>query len=105
MKILSASHIDRLLKRPNYRSYLTDKSIQHRICQGKDLLDVPPEVYTWTDLVGLWKGANRQSASIDIPNSVVQEWQRFSFLLPGHCQREPGSLDPNVAPESLRVSY
>ncbi|KAH0445896.1 hypothetical protein IEQ34_025271 [Dendrobium chrysotoxum] len=57
-KMLSASHVDRLLKRPAYKSYLTDASIQNRICSGKDLYDMPPEVFSWGDLIQYWNGAN-----------------------------------------------
>lgn len=58
--MLSASHIDRLRKRPNYQRFLSLEAIQKRICNGKDLYDMLPEVYSWGDLINFWGGARHE---------------------------------------------
>lgn len=90
--MLSASHVDRLLKRPHYQQLLSHSSIQDHICKGKDLYDMLPEAYSWADLIGFWGGAKQQMGSPNLPAIVVTEWQRFAYLLPGGCKREPGDL-------------
>lgn len=103
-KMLSASHIDRLLKRPNYQSYLADASIQSRMCTGKDLYDMPPEAFSWMDVVRYWNGAHRKQANVNLPLAVVQDWKRFQYLLPGHCQRQKGTTDDNITLDHLRLT-
>lgn len=90
--MLSASHIDRLRKRPNYQRFLSLEAIQKRICNGKDLYDMLPEVYSWGDLINFWGGARHEGGGTSLPQAVVLNWQRFSFLLPGGCIREPGDF-------------
>jgi len=83
-----ASHADRLYKRPQWREMLEPKVIQKKICEGNDLYDMLPEVYTWGDLLKLWKGSIRLAGAIYLPQAIIQDWQKFSFLLPGGCQRQ-----------------
>ena len=90
--MLSASHLDRLLKRPNYKALLTHPEIQRRVCAGRDLYDMLPEAYSWTDLIGFWGGAQRHLGNVNLPRAVVADYQRFAYLLPGGCHREEGGL-------------
>lgn len=92
--MLSASHLDRLLKRPDYKRLLSLEEIQKRICRGQDLYGMLPEAYRWADLIGLWKGARKEVGNVNLPLAVIKDSQRFSYLLPGGCTRLPGSLVP-----------
>lgn len=103
-KMLSASHVDRLLKRPAYKSYLTDASIQNRICSGKDLYDMPPEVFSWGDLIQYWNGAKHTLGNDYLPQAVLTDYERFKYLLPGGCKRPAGNLDKNITPFKLKAT-
>lgn len=50
-----------------------------------------PEAYRWTDLIGLWRGADRQIGNVNLPRAIVMDTQRFSYLLPKGCIRETDS--------------
>lgn len=88
--MLSASHLDRLLKRPNFQALLTYPEIQRRVCKGADLYDMLPEAYTWQDLIGFWGGAHKELGNVNLPRAVTRDPQRYSYLLPDGCKREPG---------------
>lgn len=83
-----ASHADRLYNRLNWRKYLDPARIQDKICKGEDLFDMLPEAYTWHELIRLWRGATRSVSAAHLPKAVVQDTQRFRWLLPGGCQRQ-----------------
>lgn len=87
-KMRGASHADRLYNRVNWRTMLSPDVIQDKICRGKDLFDMLPEAYTWTELLRLWKGASRSTSTAHLPRAVIEDSKRFSFLLPGGCKRE-----------------
>ena len=87
-KMRGASHADRLYNRVNWRAMLSPDVIQDKICRGKDLFDMLPEAYTWTELLRLWKGASRSTSTAHLPRAVIEDSKRFSFLLPGGCKRE-----------------
>ncbi|GAU89710.1 hypothetical protein RvY_02225-2 [Ramazzottius varieornatus] len=83
-KMLGYSHFDRVTK----SKFLDDTEIQERICAGKDLFDMFPEVYTFRDLVyQFWRHPPRSSSFIQIPTWILQNARRFAFLLPGGCIR------------------
>jgi hypothetical protein len=91
-KMLSASHLDRLMKRPNYKKLLSFSEIQKRVCRGEDLYGMLPEAYHWSDLIGYWRGADKEVGNINLPLAVLEDSQRFSYLLPGGCTRMKGAF-------------
>lgn len=82
----SYSHADRV-RSPEF---LTTEYIQDIICQGKDIFGMFPEVYSYKDLVAKWDGAEKSPSAVGLPTPVLQD-NRFSFLLPGHCNRARNS--------------
>ncbi|UZJ53690.1 hypothetical protein CBS101457_003010 [Exobasidium rhododendri] len=92
VKMLSSSHLDRLLKRPNFSILLSLKEIQKKICRGQDLYGMLPEAYRWSDLFKLWQGARKEVGNVNLPRAVISNPTRFSYLLPHGCVREQGPL-------------
>lgn len=90
-KMLSASHVERLLHRPNRASLTLSSTIQSKICRGEDLYGMLPEAYSWTELIGLWKGARWNADLTKLPKALMEDGEsRWKWLLPGGCQREEG---------------
>jgi hypothetical protein len=48
-----------------------------------------PEAYSFAALLQFWHGAEATQSGVGLPRAVVQEPQRFAWLLPGGCKREP----------------
>lgn len=88
-----ASHADRLYSHVNWQAMLSASRIQDKICNGKDVFDMLPEAYTWNELIRLWKGATKTSSAAHLPVAVVEDPQKFAFLLPGGCLRADRSSD------------
>jgi Fic family protein len=88
-----ASHANRLYDRVNWQAMLSPSRIQDKICSGQDIFDMLPEAYTWNELIRLWKGATRTSSAAHLPVAVIEQHQRFAFLLPGGCIRADRSSD------------
>ncbi|PWN49693.1 glycosyl transferase [Violaceomyces palustris] len=88
-KMTSYSHSDRLYGNPHWRSFLDPARIQERICQGKDLFDMLPEAYSWSELFEHWNGATQTKSAVHIPKPVIEDPKKFGFLLPGGCKRDP----------------
>jgi beta-1,4-mannosyl-glycoprotein beta-1,4-N-acetylglucosaminyltransferase len=81
-KMLGFSHADRV----HYNSLLSDESIQSRICQGKDPFDMIPEAHSFSDLFRKMNPVKSKSA-VGLPSWLVQNAEKFRFLLPGGCKR------------------
>lgn len=86
-KMQGASHADRLYNRLNWEKFIDHKRIQDKICKGEDLFDMLPEAYTWHELIRLWRGATRSISVANLPRAVIENTQRFRWLLPGGCVR------------------
>jgi len=83
-KMQGFSHADRLAGDP---SLLSPERIQQVICQGKDIFNMLPEVYSYRDMIRLLN-PERSKSMIDIPKFLIENEERFQFLLPGGCQRK-----------------
>ncbi|KAH8915302.1 glycosyltransferase family 17 protein [Atractiella rhizophila] len=82
-KMTGYSHADRVGGR---QDLLTDEWIRESLCKGRDVFDMLPEAYTWSDLWGQmdmrpWRGA------VNVPRLLIEDPERFKFLLPGGCNR------------------
>lgn len=48
-----------------------------------------PEAYSFAALLQFWHGATATQSAVGLPRAVVAEPQRYAWLLPGGCKREP----------------
>ncbi|KAL9552689.1 hypothetical protein MBANPS3_003647 [Mucor bainieri] len=81
-KMKSYSHSDRV----SNDGLLTADRIQKTICDGTDIFDMPPESYSYKDMVSKLRIDSSQSG-VGLPSSLLNDSQRFKFLLPGGCMR------------------
>jgi len=84
-KMRAYSHADRA----NQAYLLSDDHIQHAICTGTDLFDMYPEAYSYLDLLRWMRPIPETKSYVDVPRGLVSHPERFAFLLPGGCKREP----------------
>ncbi|TKY86333.1 hypothetical protein EX895_004482 [Sporisorium graminicola] len=84
-KMQSYSHSDRLFGNRHWHQLLQPKAILHKICQGKDLFDMLPEAYTWSELLYRWDGETKSNSVANLPRGLSANQQHFEFLLPGGC--------------------
>jgi hypothetical protein len=82
-KMTSYSHADRV----RGDQILSKDHIQDVVCTGKDIFGMYPEVYSYKDLVAQWDGAPKSDSAVGLPKTVLED-DKFSFLLPGGCQRQ-----------------
>ncbi|KAL9940214.1 hypothetical protein V8E36_000919 [Tilletia maclaganii] len=87
-KMSSYSHSDRLFANHNYKSLLNHDEIQRKICTGEDVFDLLPEVYSFAELLWRWNGATKSPSAVNLPKAVIEDSEKFKFLLPGGCMRE-----------------
>ncbi|CAD6947600.1 unnamed protein product [Tilletia caries] len=87
-KMSSYSHSDRLFGNNNYQKLLNPVEIQRKICSGEDVFGLLPEVYTWAELLWRWNGATKSPSAVNVPKAVIQDSERFRYLLPGGCVRD-----------------
>lgn len=85
VKMQGYSHADRLAGRTEL---LEPDYIQDTICKGKDIFGMLPEAYTFSDLLSQMNPAPSTSA-VGLPSFLIRNAEKFSFLLPGGCQRTP----------------
>jgi len=78
------SHADRIGGDP---SLLDPKRIQKVICEGSDIFDMLPEAYSYKDLLAFLYPDPTRSA-VDLPLYLLQNAEKFGFLLPGGCIRK-----------------
>ncbi|KZV93685.1 glycosyltransferase family 17 protein [Exidia glandulosa HHB12029] len=83
-KMQGYSHADRI---GGVKEILRPSHIQEVICKGKDIFNMLPEAYTYKDLISLMNLEPSRSM-VGLPRFLVQNAQRFRFLLPGGCKRE-----------------
>ncbi|KAL7279285.1 hypothetical protein ACG7TL_007126 [Trametes sanguinea] len=82
-KMSGYSHADRVTD----QSLLQPERIQKVICEGKDIFGMLPEAYRWKDLLSLMDKDATPSA-VHVPRHLIENSDRFRFLLPGGCVRE-----------------
>ncbi|TFK48439.1 glycosyltransferase family 17 protein [Heliocybe sulcata] len=82
-KMRGYSHADRVTD----PSLLDPRRIQDIICAGDDIFGMLPEAYRYKDLFALLNKDPSPSA-VHVPLYVLQNSERFHFLLPGGCIRD-----------------
>ncbi|TCD66999.1 hypothetical protein EIP91_000679 [Steccherinum ochraceum] len=83
VKMKGFSHADRIGGRIDL---LAPKRIQDVICKGKDIFGMLPEAYSYKDLLSQMSLDPLKSA-VGLPRYLLQNARKFSFLLPGGCER------------------
>lgn len=88
--MLSYSHNDRLMS----RYYLLEPDqIQHRICNGLDVYDMYPEVYSFSEMARKFGPIPSSNSFVDVPVALVQYPEQFKYLLKGNCLRKDFQTD------------
>ncbi|KAF7375866.1 Glycosyltransferase family 17 protein [Mycena sanguinolenta] len=84
-KMQGFSHADRIGGR---LELLGEGRIQETICRGKDIFGMLPEAYSYVDLLSKLS-LEPQTTAVNLPLYLIENAERFKFLLPGGCMREP----------------
>ncbi len=85
-KMQSYSHSDRLFGNRHWRQLLQPNVILDHVCNGKDLFDMLPEAYTWSELLHRWNGETKSNSTANLPRALSEKQKQFDFLLPGGCR-------------------
>ncbi|KAJ3130530.1 hypothetical protein HK098_000095 [Nowakowskiella sp. JEL0407] len=64
------------------------KWIQDRLCDGDNMFGMLPEEWTFRELVANWGRLESSGSGVNLPQYLVENMERFKFLLPGNCIRE-----------------
>ncbi|KAM7263903.1 hypothetical protein ACFE04_001586 [Oxalis oulophora] len=84
-KMTAYSHADRVKS----RDFLDFSRIQKIICNGEDIYGMLPEEYTFKELISRMGAIPASTSAINLPSYVLEEADKFRFLLPGGCKRQP----------------
>ncbi|RDB25320.1 Beta-1,4-mannosyl-glycoprotein 4-beta-N-acetylglucosaminyltransferase [Hypsizygus marmoreus] len=84
VKMKGFSHSDRI---GGNMKLLDTQRIQETICRGKDIFGMLPEAYSYLDLLSQMSLEPLTSA-VGLPRFLIDNAERFRFLLPGGCRRE-----------------
>ncbi|EIM84428.1 glycosyltransferase family 17 protein [Stereum hirsutum FP-91666 SS1] len=87
VKMKGFSHSDRI---GGDLRLLDPKRIQDTICSGKDIFGMLPEAYSWADLISQMS-LEPLATAVGLPRYLIENAERFRFLLPRGCMREPPS--------------
>lgn len=82
-KMTAYSHADRVRR----KDFLNHSRIQKIICRGNDLFDMLPEEYTFQELIKKMGSIPRSASAVHLPAYLIENADRFRFLLPGGCLR------------------
>uniref|UniRef100_A0A5B6YXB6 Beta-1,4-mannosyl-glycoprotein 4-beta-N-acetylglucosaminyltransferase n=1 Tax=Davidia involucrata TaxID=16924 RepID=A0A5B6YXB6_DAVIN len=85
-KMKAYSHYDRV----RFSHYLSPKRIQDVICKGSDLYDMLPEEYTFKEIIGKMGPIPHSYSSVNLPAYLLNNADKYKYLLPGNCRRESG---------------
>jgi len=85
-KMKAYSHVDRV----RFKRYLNPKRIQRVICKGADLFDMLPEEYTFKEIIGKMGPIPHSYSAVHLPSYLLENADKYKFLLPGNCLRESG---------------
>ncbi|KAG6589835.1 Beta-1,4-mannosyl-glycoprotein 4-beta-N-acetylglucosaminyltransferase, partial [Cucurbita argyrosperma subsp. sororia] len=91
-KMTAYSHADRVRR----RDFLNYARIQKLICQGDDLFDMLPEEYTFQELIKKMGSIPRSSSAVHLPAYLIENADKFRFLLPGGCVRTSANSIPGL---------
>ncbi|KAI4344162.1 hypothetical protein L6164_011424 [Bauhinia variegata] len=86
-KMTAYSHADRVRQ----KSFLSHSRIQKLICNGDDLFDMLPEEYSFQELIKKIGSIPRSASAVHLPAYLLENADKFKFLLPGGCLRTPQS--------------
>ncbi|KAJ4826128.1 hypothetical protein Tsubulata_038639, partial [Turnera subulata] len=84
-KMTAYSHADRVRK----KDFLDHSRIQKLICKGDDLFDMLPEEYSFHELIKKMGSIPRSASAVHLPAYLIENADKFRFLLPGGCLRTP----------------
>lgn len=84
-KMKAYSHADRVRR----MSFLNYSRIQKIICQGDDLFDMLPEEYSFQEMIKKMGPIPKSASAVHVPSYLIENADRFGFLLPGGCSRTP----------------
>ncbi|KAL5065134.1 hypothetical protein RYX36_026871 [Vicia faba] len=84
-KMTAYSHADRVKR----KSFLSHSRIQELICKGNDLFDMLPEEYSFQELIKKLGPIPRSASAVNLPAYLIENADKFKFLLPGGCLRTP----------------
>ncbi|KAL8459336.1 hypothetical protein ACS0TY_035872 [Phlomoides rotata] len=85
-KMKAYSHADRVRR----RDFMEHSRIQKLICNGDDLFDMLPEEWTFKDLIRRLGPIPPTASAVGLPSYLINNADKFRFLLPGGCLRSPG---------------
>ncbi|XP_038987351.1 uncharacterized protein LOC103719823 isoform X2 [Phoenix dactylifera] len=85
-KMRAYSHVDRV----RFAYYLNPSRIQDVICRGADLFDMLPEEYTFREIIAKLGAIPHSYSAVHLPGYLLQNIDKYKYLLPGNCKREPG---------------
>ncbi|CAG2171211.1 unnamed protein product [Oppiella nova] len=83
-KMTSYSHNDRVID----EKVLDKNEIQKKICNGEDVYDMYPEVYSFKEMVLKFGAIPESKTMTNLPKHLIQNPGKFIFLLPNGCIRE-----------------
>lgn len=83
LKMTGYSHADRVRR----RDFIDLSRIQRLICRGDDLFDMLPEEYSFRELFKKMGSIPRSSSAVHLPAYLIENAEKFKFLLPGGCLR------------------
>ncbi|XP_043703058.1 beta-1,4-mannosyl-glycoprotein 4-beta-N-acetylglucosaminyltransferase-like [Telopea speciosissima] len=87
-KMTAYSHADRVQQ----REFLNPKRIQRIICRGDDLFDMLPEEYSFQEMIKKLGPIQRSTSAVQLPAYLIDNAERFRFLLPGGCLRTSNTM-------------
>ncbi|KAK4775069.1 hypothetical protein SAY86_010004 [Trapa natans] len=85
-KMKAYSHYDRV----RFSHYLDPKRIQDVICNGANLFDMLPEEYSFREIIRKMGPIPHSHSAIHLPAYILNNSDKFKFLLPGNCVRQEG---------------
>ncbi|CAI9093028.1 OLC1v1028430C1 [Oldenlandia corymbosa var. corymbosa] len=85
-KMKAYSHFDRV----RFKRFLNPKRLQRVICEGADLFDMLPEEYTFKEIIGKMGPIPHSYSAVHLPAFLLENADKYKFLLPGNCMRESG---------------
>ncbi|XP_068656807.1 uncharacterized protein [Aristolochia californica] len=83
-KMTAYSHADRV----RAKDFLNHDRIQRIICKGDDLFEMLPEEYSFRELFKKMGSIPRSASAVHLPSFLIENADRFRFLLPAGCKRE-----------------
>ncbi|TPX62413.1 beta-1,4-mannosyl-glycoprotein 4-beta-N-acetylglucosaminyltransferase [Powellomyces hirtus] len=83
-KMTAYSHADRVRS----ASQLDEARIQKVICEGSDIYGMLPEAYSYRELWTKWGKLDKSASAVNLPKHLIENKDRFAFLLPGGCVRQ-----------------